>query len=61
MIKKTEMDLMHQNVYIKTHKGEQIIEAHDSLKLQGKPLKLFGLAFVFLVEYIYLYQKFPFH
>lgn len=40
MIKKTEMDLMHQNVtYIKTHKGEQIIEAHDSLKLQSKSFK----------------------
>lgn len=41
MIKKTEMDLMHQNVYIKTHKGEQIIEAHDSLKLQSKSRAIF--------------------
>ncbi|CAB3368135.1 Hypothetical predicted protein [Cloeon dipterum] len=36
MIKKTEMDLLHQNVtYIKTHKGEQMIETDDSLKLQA--------------------------
>ncbi|XP_059480576.1 death-inducer obliterator 1 isoform X2 [Neocloeon triangulifer] len=35
MIKKTEMDLLQQNVtYIKTHKGEQMIETEDSLKLQ---------------------------
>lgn len=37
MIKKNEMELMSQAItyVMKTHKGEQVIETDDSLKLQG--------------------------